>query len=165
VLAKRFDAVCVTAWPATMRTDKRMTGISGLNERMTRDVDVSKISRLLGVIDLVSIRRGDFLFQEGDAADALYIIKSGIVQVIGEAGLIYERVGEGGIVGELAIVDEGTRSASVRAESRADLIKVDVPGFLNLVASDPAFSLEVMRVMSRRLRAMNRRHGEATSHP
>ena len=132
---------------------------------MTQDVDVSRISRLLGVIDLVSIQRGDFLFQKGDDADALYIVKSGIVQVIGEADLIYERVGEGGIVGELAIVDEGTRSASVRAQSRADLIKVDVPGFLNLVASDPAFSLSVMRVMSRRLRTMNRRHGEAIARP
>ena len=130
---------------------------------MTQDVDVSRISRLLGVIDLVSIRRGDFLFQEGDAADALYIVKSGIVEVIGKGGLIYERVGEGGIFGELAIVNEGTRSASVRAERRADLIKVDVPGFLNLVAGEPAFSLAVMRVMSRRLRAMNRRHGKGVA--
>jgi CRP-like cAMP-binding protein len=151
------------AVPATMRIGERVIGTSGLNERMTQDVDLARISRLLGVIDFVSIQQGDFLFQEGDAADALYIVKSGIVQVIGEAGLIYERVGEGGIVGELAIVDEGTRSASVRAESRADLIKVDVPGFLNLVASDPAFSLAVMRVMSRRLRAMNRRHGEGAT--
>ena len=132
---------------------------------MTQDVDVSRISRLLGVIDLVSIHSGDFLFREGDDADALYIVKNGIVQVIGEGDLVYERVGEGGIVGELAIVDEGTRSASVRAESRADLIKVDVPGFLNLVAGEPEFSLAVMRVMSRRLRAMNRRHGEAITRP
>ena len=132
---------------------------------MTQDVDVSKISRLLGVIDLVSIQSGDFLFREGDAADALYIVKSGVVQVIGEGDLVYEHVEEGGIVGELAIVDEGKRSASVRAESRAHLIKVDVPGFLNLVAGEPEFSLAVMRVMSRRLRAMNRRHGEAIGRP
>jgi CRP-like cAMP-binding protein len=45
------------------------------------------------------------------------------------------------------------------------LIKVDVPGFLNLVAGEPEFSLAVMRVMSRRLRAMNRRHGEAIARP
>jgi CRP-like cAMP-binding protein len=128
---------------------------------MTQDIDVPRISRLLGVIDLVSIRRGDFVFREGDTADALYIVQRGIVQVIGEGGLIYERVGEGGIVGELAIVDEGTRSASVRAQTRADLIKVDVPGFLNLVASEPEFSRAVMRVMSRRLRMMNRRYGAA----
>jgi NTE family protein len=128
---------------------------------MTQDIDVPRISRLLGVIDLVSIRRGDFVFREGDDADALYIVQRGIVQVIGEGGLIYERVGEGGIVGELAIVDEGTRSASVRAQTRADLIKVDVPGFLNLVASEPEFSRAVMRVMSRRLRMMNRRYGAA----
>jgi hypothetical protein len=43
---------------------------------MTQDVDISRISRLLGVIDFVSIRSGDFLFQEGDAADALYIVKA-----------------------------------------------------------------------------------------
>jgi hypothetical protein len=97
---------------------------------------------LKGADDLVSVRRDDFVFREGDDADALYIVKRGIVQVIGECGLIYERVGEGGIVGELAIVDEGTRRASVRAQTRTDLIKVDVSGFLNLVASEPEFSRE-----------------------
>ena len=128
---------------------------------MRRDIDVPRISRLLGVIDLVSVSSGDFLFREGDAADALYIVKSGIVQVIREGGEIYDTVGEGGVVGELAIVDEGTRSASVRANSQAELIRVDIPGFLSLVASEPAFSLAVMRVMSRRLRSMNVRHSDA----
>ena len=128
---------------------------------MAGDIDVSRISRLLGVVDVVSVRSGDFLFWEGDAADAFYMVKTGVVQVIGEDGIIYETVGEGGIVGELAIVDEGTRSLSVRAKSRAELVKVDVSGFLNLVASEPTFSLAVMRVMSRRLRSMNRRYAAA----
>jgi CRP-like cAMP-binding protein len=78
---------------------------------MTQYIDVLRISRLLGVIDFVSIRRGDFVFREGDDADALYIVKRGIVQVVSEGGLIYERVGEGGIVGELAIIDEGIGKA------------------------------------------------------
>ncbi|HTQ34722.1 MAG TPA: Crp/Fnr family transcriptional regulator [Stellaceae bacterium] len=128
---------------------------------MAGDIDVSRISRLLGVVDVVSVRSGEFLFREGDAADAFYIVKRGVVQVISEDGITYETVGEGGIVGELAIVDEGTRSLSVRAESRAELVKVDVSGFLNLVTTEPTFSLAVMRVMSRRLRLMNRRYAAA----
>jgi len=133
----------------------------GLNNGMAGDIDVSRISRLLGVVDVVSVRSGEFLFREGDAADAFYIVKRGVVQVISEDGITYETVGEGGIVGELAIVDEGTRSLSVRAESRAELVKVDVSGFLNLVTTEPTFSLAVMRVMSRRLRLMNRRYAAA----
>jgi CRP/FNR family transcriptional regulator, cyclic AMP receptor protein len=126
---------------------------------MPYEINLPRIARLLGVIDIVSVGPGKFLFSEGDEADALYIVKSGVVQVIAEDGAVYDTVGDNGIVGELAIVDEGTRSASILAHTPAELVKVDIPGFLELVASEPEFALAVMRVMARRLRLMNSRRG------
>jgi CRP-like cAMP-binding protein len=67
---------------------------------------------------------------------------------------VYETVRAGGIVGEMAIVNKGARrSASVIAGTRAELLKIDTPTFLSLVASKPDFALEVMRVMAHRLRS------------
>ena len=123
---------------------------------MAHQLNLSKIARFLGVIEIISLRAGEFLFREGDAADGLFIVRSGRVQVT-RRGTIYDDVSDGGIVGELAIVDEGARSASVRAATNAELIKVDVPGFLALVENEPEFALTVMRVMARRLRLMNDR--------
>jgi CRP-like cAMP-binding protein len=72
---------------------------------------------------------------------------------------VYETVRAGGIVGEMGIVEQGARrSASVIAGTLAELVKIDTAKFLALVANTPDFSLEVMRIMARRLRVMNRRH-------
>jgi CRP-like cAMP-binding protein len=65
----------------------------------------------------------------------------------------------GGIVGEMGIVEQGARrSAAVIAGTRAELEKFDTRKFLALVANKPGFALEVMQVMARRLRVMNRRY-------
>jgi CRP-like cAMP-binding protein len=127
---------------------------------MAHHLDLPKIVRLLGVVDIVSLQPGAFLFEEGAAADALYIVRSGELRVIG-GGTTYDVVTAGGIVGELAIIDEGRRSASVRASGHAELIKIDTAGFLALVASEPEFALTVMDTMARRLRMMNRRYDPA----
>ena len=72
---------------------------------------------------------------------------------------VYETLRAGGIVGEMAIVEEGgRRNASVIAGTRAELLEIDVPKFLSLVAHTPDFSLAVMRVMAHRLRIMNQRY-------
>jgi CRP/FNR family cyclic AMP-dependent transcriptional regulator len=72
---------------------------------------------------------------------------------------VYETVRAGGIVGEMAIIDERTRSASVIAGTYSELLEVDAPKFLSLVATTPRFALTVMRVMARRLRIMDLRYG------
>ena len=71
----------------------------------------------------------------------------------------YETLKPGGIVGEMAIVDQSSRrSASVIAGTHAELLKIDRKRFLDLVANNPDFSIEVMQVMARRLRVMNQRY-------
>jgi CRP-like cAMP-binding protein len=106
----------------------------------------------------VSLDAGEFLFREGDAADALYIVKKGTLRVV-SGSTIYETLKPGGIVGEMAIVDQSSRrSASVIAGTHAELLKIDRKQFLDLVANNPDFSIEVMQVMARRLRIMNRRY-------
>jgi CRP-like cAMP-binding protein len=129
-------------------------------EAMGAKIDIALISRLLGVVDIVSVAPGDFLFREGDKADGFYIVRSGELQRM-SGDIIYETITAGDIVGEMAVVDETTRSASVLARTRSELVAVDPPGFLALVKNEPAFALTIMRVMSRRLRKMNRRYETA----
>jgi CRP/FNR family cyclic AMP-dependent transcriptional regulator len=106
----------------------------------------------------ISLRPGEFLFREGDTADALYIVSRGTLRIMSGAA-VYEVVEAGGIVGEMAIVEEDRpRSASVIAGTHAELIKVDGLTFRELVKANPDFALMVMRVMSRRLRIMNERY-------
>jgi CRP/FNR family cyclic AMP-dependent transcriptional regulator len=110
-----------------------------------------------GIDVKVSLKPGETLFNEGDPGDALYIVSSGTVRIMHE-DVVYEEVRAGGILGEMAIVDEGApRSASAVATTYAELVKVSASQFMTLIMSAPDFALIVMRVMARRLRRMNDR--------
>jgi CRP-like cAMP-binding protein len=108
--------------------------------------------------ETLSLRPGEFLFREGDAADALYIVSRGTLRIMSGIA-VYEVVEAGGIVGEMAIVEEDKpRSASVISNTYAELIKVDRPSFRAMVKDAPDFALMMMRVLARRLRIMNQRY-------
>jgi CRP/FNR family transcriptional regulator, cyclic AMP receptor protein len=122
------------------------------------ECDFATIADEQGLDAKISLRSGEFLFREGDEADALYIVVRGVLRVMSGSAVL-ETVPVGGIVGEMAIVDRTMpRSASVIAGTYSELIKIDATQFLALVGATPDFALMVMRVMARRLRVMNRRY-------
>ena len=103
-----------------------------------------------------SLGAGDILFKKGDPAQRLYVVKSGELQIL-DGNHVFETVDTGGIVGEMAIVDGGVRSATVRALVPTEVVPIDERRFLFMVQQTPFFAVRVMRVMSTRLRAMNAR--------
>jgi len=116
---------------------------------------------LCGRTELISVRPGEFLFREEDEGRALYIVRKGSLRIM-SGSTVYETVTAGGVVGEMALIDEGApRSASVLAASYAELWEIDTDKFRSMVASNPNFALMIMRVMARRLRVMNQRYRPA----
>jgi CRP/FNR family transcriptional regulator, cyclic AMP receptor protein len=108
-----------------------------------------------GVDDVVALGPGDTVFCEGDAGDGrLFVIRSGAVAIrVRDATVEVLRPGE--LFGEMAIVDDGPRSATAVAEEPTVLVPIDRRQFRALVASTPFFAENVMRVMARRLRKAN----------
>jgi CRP/FNR family transcriptional regulator, cyclic AMP receptor protein len=120
--------------------------------------DFASFARQRGLEATITLRPSDFLFREGDEADALYIVSRGTLRVM-SGSTVYEVVQSGGLIGEMALIDETIpRSASAIAGTFVDLIRIDRRAFLTLVAEEPDFALMVMRVMARRLRLMNQRY-------
>jgi CRP-like cAMP-binding protein len=126
---------------------------------MALEFDLTQVQEICGAAaDLVTLNSGEFLFHEGDPAEALYLVKKGVLRIV-SGSTVYETVRAGGIVGEMGIVEEASRrSASVIAGTRSELFEIDTPTFLSLVEQAPEFSLAVMRVMAHRLRVMNQRY-------
>jgi CRP-like cAMP-binding protein len=104
--------------------------------------------------NVVSLRPDETLFQKGDPAGHLYVVLSGELR-IGDGNSIYETLSAGGIVGEMALIDHAPRSATVTASTECTLVQIDEKRFLFLVQQTPMFALNLMRLMSRRLRRMN----------
>src|SRR5258708_19885515 len=86
---------------------------------------------------------GQFLFQKGDAAQAMYVVKSGELQ-IGDGNVIYETVRAGGIVGEMALVDTLPRSASVKPVSPTEVVAIDHRRFLFMIHQTPFLPIPLL---------------------
>jgi len=99
---------------------------------------------------------GAVVLEARTPATCMYVIRRGRV-AIRLGSLTLETVEEGGLIGEMALVDDCERSASAVALVDCDLVPIDEKRFLFLVRETPFFALEVMRTMARRLRAMNER--------
>ena len=104
--------------------------------------------------NVVALKPGEILFQKGDPAQYLYVVLAGELR-IGDGNKIFGQISAGGMVGEMALVDHAPRAATVTAETESTLAQIDEKRFLFLVQQTPSFALNVMRLLSQRLRRMD----------
>ena len=97
---------------------------------------------------------GQYVFKAGDPGESMYIVTEGEVDVL-EGSTVLDNIGPGSIVGELALIDDEPRSASVRAKTDCRLVPVDRRRFQFMVQETPFFGLAVMKTLADRLRKMN----------
>ena len=102
----------------------------------------------------VKLDEGEVLFAKGDTAKHLFVVESGQLEIF-DGDLVLQTLGPDEIVGEMALIDGGPRSAGVRAAKKSVVIQIDEKRFLRMVSDTPYFALRVMRVMVERLRSMN----------
>ena len=99
---------------------------------------------------------GDYIFKAGEVGKLMYVVKSGEVQIkVNDA--VVETVSAGNLLGEMALLDNAPRSADAVAATQCEIIPIDLIRFLSLVQQTPFFAIELMRIMVRRIRAMNAR--------
>jgi CRP/FNR family transcriptional regulator, cyclic AMP receptor protein len=115
------------------------------------------IALLPGDASLLPAAAGKIIFAQGDPGDVMYVVVDGQAQIVIDGKLV-ETVRSGGILGEMALIDSGPRSASGIAKTQCVLVPIDEKRFGDLVARRPEFALHVMRVLANRLRRMDSEH-------
>jgi CRP-like cAMP-binding protein len=93
---------------------------------------------------------GEVLFETGDDADGMIAVIEGAIEVLVD-GNVVETVEPGGILGEVALLEDLKRTASARAAAGSEVAVIDQDRFLWLVKTNPFFAIEVMRVLADRL--------------
>ena len=99
---------------------------------------------------------GEMILKEGDAGDALYIIRSGRVAIIKgnlESPTILAYRGVGEIIGEMALLENKPRSASVVALEESRLLRMSHENFQAWLSSNPILEMNLSKALSARLRA------------
>lgn len=101
--------------------------------------------------DPVRLSAGEVLFKTGDPGDAMYVLLEGSLDVlVGET--VVEHSTRGAILGEMALIDQSPRSATVVARENAALVRLDAARFQRLVQQHPFFATYVMKVLADRVR-------------
>ena len=110
-----------------------------------------------------SAPRGSAIMRAGDPTDSLYIVVSGRLKVMmGEADgkeVILSILGPGEFFGEMGLVDDGPRSATVIAIEPCELLAVSKRAFKKCLVENVEVAMAVLRVVVRRLREADRRIG------
>lgn len=113
--------------------------------------------------EYLDLAEGEVLINEGDAGDAAYCVVAGEVLVwkVGEFGPIeLARLGPGAIFGEMSVVDEKPRSASVRALCPTRVKCMRRSQFLDSFENDPDFAASLLKILLERLRETGARLAE-----
>ncbi|MSU24186.1 MAG: cyclic nucleotide-binding domain-containing protein [Opitutus sp.] len=97
---------------------------------------------------------GHVVFRTGDRGDMMFGVIAGSVEIMIH-GAVVETVEAGGVFGEMALVEDQPRVATAIVKSDATLALIHRARFVFLVQQNPYFALQVMTVMSARLRRMD----------
>lgn len=98
---------------------------------------------------------GTVIFSEREPAEVMYVILDGEVELTVQ-GTSLGTEGEGGIIGEMAVIGAESRSASATALSKVRVARLDREQFRDLVRKNSRFSLHAMTAFANRLRAVDR---------
>jgi CRP/FNR family cyclic AMP-dependent transcriptional regulator len=104
--------------------------------------------------DIRWFKQGETIFKKGDPGECMFAVVEGAVEINLE-GTVVERVAPGGVFGEMALIDKHPRSATAVAAVDCSLAAIDEKRFLRLVELTPKFALQVMQVITQRLRRAN----------
>ena len=122
-------------------------------------IEPAKLKLIAFTSERVAFDAGTTLFHQGDAANAAYIIVEGKAEVVveGLGGPVTVAVlGANDFFGEMGILGDVPRTATIRAQSRLVTLRISKDLFLRLIKEFPAMAVSMLRVLASRLEATNK---------
>jgi len=128
-----------------------------------------ELEKLIPLLTERTFKPRQVLFQAGDPPERVYLIVKGRIKIyqVAENGkeIILDVVGKGGIVGDMAIVEDGERTACAQAIDDATAVSISWEDFSHLLQQSPRLGFAMMELMARRLAGMQRTFMSIVSKP
>ena len=120
----------------------------------------AQLKLLAFTAERLTFAAGQELFHQGDAGDKAFIIVDGEADVLVDSPtgeIAVARLGRNDLVGEIAILIDVPRTATVRAAGAVTTLAISKDRFFDMVAEFPEMAVEIMRELARRLEATTAR--------
>ena len=128
------------------------------------EMEPAQLKLLAFMSERVAFDPGERLMQQGDLADTAYLIVDGHAEVILETPngpVMVATLGANVIVGEMGILGNAPRAATVRAKDRLIALRISKEPFMRMVREFPTVAVSIMQELVQRL---HRRNGEFGEH-
>ena len=116
-------------------------------------LEPSRLKLLAFTSDMVNFQHGEIIFKAGDPADCAYVIMEGEVEILSvvddESVVSVLQLNQ--IFGELALLNDEPRSATLRAKGELKVMKISESLFMELIRESPKLALNVLRQLSQKL--------------
>jgi CRP/FNR family transcriptional regulator, cyclic AMP receptor protein len=122
------------------------------------EIEPARLKLLAFMSERIGFDDGQLLCRQGDPGDAAYLIIEGDVDIVleGPAGpLTVATLGANDIVGEMAILCDVPRNATVRAKGRVVALRISKDPFMRMVREFPTMAVSIMRELAHRLDLTN----------
>jgi predicted CoA-binding protein/signal transduction histidine kinase len=129
-----------------------------------QDLPEADLERLAGMLEIVRLAPGEVLFHEGERGDRAYIVESGEVEIVKTSSnrqVLLAVRGAGSLIGEMALLEEFPRNATVRARSEASLLGIPQEDFDRLLRLSPAAARSMLNLVLTRWRATSSALGQS----
>ena len=117
-------------------------------------IDPAKLKLLAFASERMEYNEGQNLFRQGEVGDAAYVIVNGIADIIVETEdgeIPVAEFKDNAFIGEIAILCDVPRTATIRAQTKLVVLKIKKEHFLGLIRDFPELGIEVMRELASRL--------------
>lgn len=110
-----------------------------------------ELSRLASLLDEIEVPQGKVLAREGEPGWEFFVVADGRAKAA-VRGRKVASFGPGGFFGEMSLLDQGPRTATVTAETDMHLLVIDSRGFSSMIEETPSVARKILRALAERLR-------------
>ena len=125
---------------------------------MFKDVEPARLKLLAFASERLTFGAQEVLFHKGDASDSAYVLLKGAAEVRLETPngpIVVAKIGQNAIVGEMGVLRDSARSATVAAATELVALRISREVFIGMIREFPSMALAMMRDLAERLEQTN----------
>ena len=139
----------------TVTEQDKATALAGVP--LFAGISGDSLARLVAVTGEQQFAAGQYIVRQGQVGSGLYVILAGRARVV-RGGEEVAQLATGDFFGELAVIDQQPRNASVQAAEETTCLALASWDLIDLLKTDPALALNLIRGLAARLRAAGEQH-------
>lgn len=121
-----------------------------------RNIDQNNLNAVIKFFNLRRFTKNEIIIRKGDPGGNLFIIVSGTVEILNDAGISITRLGRGEVFGEMSLICEENIGATVQAVEDCDIIYTEHKRFRKILQQYPSLQLYFTQLLAKRLSDSNR---------